>query len=59
MLAGYAGFGPARPGEPDQGDLAFSHAPVRETLLGMVETAGDAKRRQWLDRIRDFGKRFV
>lgn len=40
--------------------LRFSGmAPVRETLFGMVDTAGDAKRRQWLDRIRDYGKRLV
>jgi putative NADPH-quinone reductase len=40
--------------------LRFSGmAPVRETLLGMVDTAGDAKRRQWLDRIRDCGRRLV
>ena len=59
MLAGYAGFGPAQLGEPDRGELAFSRAPVRETLLGMVDTAGDAKRRQGLDRIRDCGRCLV
>jgi hypothetical protein len=33
--------------------------PVRETLLGMVEAASDAKRRGWLDRMRDYGRRAV
>jgi putative NADPH-quinone reductase len=28
-------------------------APVRETLLGMVDAASDAKRQGWLDRMRD------
>lgn len=32
-------------------------SPVRETLLGMVEGAGDAKRGQWIDRMRDLGRR--
>ena len=31
--------------------------PLRESLLGMVEGAGDAKRRQWLERMRDHGRR--
>ncbi len=31
--------------------------PVRETLLGMVEAAGDARRRRWLDRTRRYGGR--
>jgi hypothetical protein len=29
--------------------------PVRETLFGMVEAAGDARRRRWLDKMRDYG----
>jgi putative NADPH-quinone reductase len=33
--------------------------PVRETLLGMVDAASDAKRRRWLDRMRDYGRRLV
>ena len=28
--------------------------PVRETLLGMVDAVSDAKRRAWLDRMRDY-----
>ena len=31
--------------------------PIRESLFGMVEAAGDAKRRQWLERMRDYGRR--
>jgi putative NADPH-quinone reductase len=34
-------------------------APVRETLLGMVDAAGDAKRQGWLDRMRDHGRRLI
>jgi hypothetical protein len=34
-------------------------APVRETLLGMVDAASDAKRQGWLDRMRDYGKRLI
>jgi putative NADPH-quinone reductase len=34
-------------------------APVRETLLGMVDAAGDAKRQGWLDRMRDYGRRLI
>jgi putative NADPH-quinone reductase len=30
--------------------------PVRETLLGMVQAADEARRRRWLDRIKDQGK---
>ena len=33
--------------------------PVRETLLGMVDAASDAKRRRWLDQMRDYGRRLV
>ena len=33
--------------------------PVRETLLGMVDAASDAKRRRWLDRLRDYGRRLI
>jgi hypothetical protein len=33
--------------------------PVRETLLGMVVVVSDAKRRAWLDRMRDYGRRLV
>ena len=34
-------------------------APVRETLLGMVEAANAAKRQGWLDRMRDYGRRDI
>jgi len=34
-------------------------APVRETLLGMVDAASDTKRRAWLDRMKDYGRRLV
>jgi putative NADPH-quinone reductase len=33
--------------------------PVRETLFGMVEAAGHARRRHWLDKIRDYGRRLI
>jgi putative NADPH-quinone reductase len=33
--------------------------PVRETLFGMVGDAGEARRRRWLDRMRDYGRRAV
>jgi hypothetical protein len=33
--------------------------PIRETLLGMVDAAIDAKRRGWLDRMRDYGRRLI
>jgi hypothetical protein len=33
--------------------------PVRETLLGMVDAASDAKRRSWLDRMRRYGRRLI
>jgi len=33
--------------------------PLRETLLGMVDAASDAKRRRWLDRMRDYCRRLV
>ena len=33
--------------------------PVRETLLGMVQTADQAKRQRWLDRMSDYGKRLI
>jgi len=33
--------------------------PVRETLLGTVDSASDANRRAWLDRMRDYGKRLI
>ena len=33
--------------------------PVRETLLGMVDAASDAKRQGWLHRMRDYGRRLV
>jgi putative NADPH-quinone reductase len=33
--------------------------PVRETLLGMIDAASDAKRRRWLDRMREYGRRLV
>jgi putative NADPH-quinone reductase len=33
--------------------------PVRETLLGMVQSVDDSRRRRWLDRMRNNGKRLV
>ena len=33
--------------------------PVRETLLGVVDAASDAKRRRWLDQMRNYGRRLV
>jgi putative NADPH-quinone reductase len=33
--------------------------PVRETLLGMVDGVSDAKRQQWLARMRDYGRRSI
>jgi len=33
--------------------------PVRETLLGMVHSVNDARRRRWLDRMRDQGRRLI
>ena len=30
--------------------------PIRENLFGMVEAAGDAKRRQWLELMRGHGR---
>lgn len=32
-------------------------APIRESLFGMVEAAGDARRRGWLDHMRGLGRR--
>ncbi|MCT8998555.1 NAD(P)H-dependent oxidoreductase [Chelativorans intermedius] len=32
-------------------------APVRETLFGMIEAAGDSKRRKWLDQMRRLGEK--
>ena len=34
-------------------------APVRETLLGMVDAASDVKRQSWLDQMRDYGRRLI
>jgi putative NADPH-quinone reductase len=34
-------------------------APVRETLLRMVDAASDANRQGWLDRMRDYGTRLI
>jgi putative NADPH-quinone reductase len=31
--------------------------PVKETLFGMIEAAGDEKRRKWLDRMRRLGRK--
>jgi putative NADPH-quinone reductase len=31
--------------------------PIRESLFGMVEAAGDAKRRRWLATMRTHGRR--
>ena len=40
--------------------LRFSGvAPVRETLFGRVDAAGDATQRRWLDRMREYGGRSV
>jgi putative NADPH-quinone reductase len=33
--------------------------PVRETLLGMVDAASDAKRQSWLDQMRGYGRRLI
>jgi putative NADPH-quinone reductase len=33
--------------------------PVRETLLGIVDTVSDARRCAWPDRMRDHGRRLV
>jgi putative NADPH-quinone reductase len=33
--------------------------PVRESLSGMVDAVSDAKRRAWLDRMSDYGRRLV
>ena len=33
--------------------------PVRETLLGMVDTVSDAKRRAWLERMRTYGRQLI
>jgi putative NADPH-quinone reductase len=33
--------------------------PVRETLLGMVQSVDDARRRRWLDGMRDQGRRLI
>ncbi len=33
--------------------------PVRETLIGMVADASEARRRRWLDRMRDYGSHAV
>ena len=33
--------------------------PLSQTSLGMVDAASDAKRRRWLDRMRDYGRRLV
>lgn len=30
--------------------------PIRETLIGMVETLDEAKRRNWLEKLREFGR---
>ena len=30
--------------------------PIRETLVGMVEACGDAKRRQWLEKLQALGR---
>lgn len=33
--------------------------PVRQTLVGMVESLGDARRAKMLDRMRDLGRRGI
>lgn len=44
----------------EQGVFRFAGMkPVRETLLGMVETAGDARRQRWLAQMRRYGSRLV
>ena len=30
--------------------------PIRESLIGSVETCGGAAHRKWLDRLREFGR---
>ena len=42
--------------DTDQSETVEGHhvKPVRETLLGMVDAVSDAKRRAWLDRMRDY-----
>jgi putative NADPH-quinone reductase len=34
-------------------------APVRETLLGMIDAASDPKRQSWLERMKDCGRRLI
>jgi hypothetical protein len=34
-------------------------APIRETLLGMVDAAGDSRRQRWLDRMKKYGRRLI
>lgn len=31
--------------------------PIRETLVGLVESSGDAKHQKWLRRMRELGRR--
>ena len=33
--------------------------PERQTMFGMVEAAGNARRRRWLDRMREYGRRLI
>jgi putative NADPH-quinone reductase len=41
---------------PERNILGFvGIAPVRETLIGMVESIGDRDRQRWLDRLRKLG----
>lgn len=44
----------------ESGILRFAGMrPVRETLLGMVDAAGAAKHRRWLDQMRAYGRRLA
>jgi putative NADPH-quinone reductase len=44
----------------EQGILRFAGMkPVRESLFGMIEAAGDARRQRWLAEMRECGRRLV
>ena len=49
-------------GEPRSGQArptGMLGLALAETLFGMVGAVSDAKRRRWLDRMRDYGRRLV
>jgi len=49
-------------GEPRGGQvrpMGMLGLALAETLFGIVDAASDAKRRRWLDRMRDYGRRLV